>query len=98
MTRVPAGTKRPVVEGSLSIDVRRWHRDGLLYAGRSFTWTWSSDGETLGEIGVAVETDAVSLSFDWRRRGANEWARTCQLVPIVWTRCHIGGARLWFLC
>jgi hypothetical protein len=78
--------------------VRRWHRDGLLQPGRTFSWTWSCDGEPLGEIGVAVEADAVLLTFDWRPRGTSEWTHACQRVPVVWTRCHLGGVRPWFLC
>jgi len=52
----------------------------------------------LASIGVAPEADAVLLTFERRRRGAGEWALACQRVPVVWTRCHLGGARPWFLC
>jgi hypothetical protein len=78
--------------------VRRWHRDGLLRPYQAFSWIWSCGEEPLGSIGVAVEVDAVRLTFEWRRRGLSEWTRACQYVPIVWTGCHLGGARPWFLC
>ncbi len=133
MPRAPQST-RPLVEGRHSIDVRRWHRDGLLCpyqpftwtwsrggeptasirvapepdAGwhrdgllcpyQPFTWTWSRGGEPTASIRVAPEPDAVLLEFEWRRRGAGQWMRAYQRVPVVWTGCHFGGARPWFLC
>src|SRR4029077_20101540 len=42
-----------------------------------------------------------------RRRGSavflraseqEQWKSIEQRVPIVWTKCHLGGARPWFLC
>lgn len=90
--------KRPTVESSLAIDVRRWHRDGLLRPGSTFSWEWSCDDKPLASIGVAVETDVVLLTFEWRRRGDGEWLRASPRVPLTWTRCHFGGARTWFQC
>jgi len=73
-------------------------RSGLLRPGGKFHPSWSCGDEPLWEIEVAVEVDAVLLIFEWRRRGVSEWTRACQRVPVVWTRCHLGGARPWFLC
>jgi hypothetical protein len=89
---------RWVCDSCLSIDVRRWHRDGLLRPGQTFPWTWSRGGEQLASIGVAVEAEAVLLTFKWRRRGAGEWTRGRQTVALTWTQCHLAGARPWFLC
>ena len=44
-----------------SIDMRRWHREGRLLAGRKFSWSWTSGGETSGTIKVRSEVDAVVL-------------------------------------
>lgn len=90
--------KRPICESCLSIDVRRWHRDGLLRSSRTFTWTWSSDGELLARTGVAVDAEGVLLTFEWRHRGASESAQSRQRMPLTWTKCHLGGVRPWFLC
>jgi hypothetical protein len=97
--------KRPVCEDSLSIDVRRWRRDGLLPY-QKFSCTWCSGDQALAGISVAIEADAVFLAkagsavltFQWRRRETSEWTEACQRVPIAWTRCYLGGARPWFLC
>jgi hypothetical protein len=98
MPRVPAHKKRPICEGSIAIDVRCWCHDRLLRSGGTFTCAWYRGDEPLGAIGVAAEVDAVLLTFEWRYRGVGEWTRACQHVPIVWTRCHLGGARAWFVC
>ncbi len=33
-----------------ALDVRRWHRDGLLTPGRAFGWQWSHNGEVTASI------------------------------------------------
>jgi hypothetical protein len=82
---------RPTCESCISIDVRRWHREGRLQAGRRFSWSWTHDGQPANSINVRTERDAVSLS--WGAGGSIE-----QRVPITWTECHLGGRRPWFVC
>ena len=43
------------VSDCLQLDVRRWQRDGLLVAERSFTWQWTRGGEVIGSIKVQTE-------------------------------------------
>ena len=45
-----------------SIDVRRWRRDGLLTAGRRFSWQWSIEGEQVASIVVQAEQGQVRLT------------------------------------
>jgi hypothetical protein len=71
-----------------------WHRRGCLRAGRRFTWSWTRDGKPLGSIDVRTEADAVVLTFT----GSHEWKSIEQRVPLVSTKCHLGGARPWFRC
>jgi hypothetical protein len=74
MPRVPADTKRPVSEDSLSIDVRRWSGDGLLRPYQEFSCTWCQGDEALASIRVGIEADATFLAkagaavltFQWR--------------------------------
>ena len=89
--------KRPI-EASLSLDVRRLWRDGLLRPGRTFTWVWSCGGEWLASVGVEVETGTISLMYRWQPCRASEWRPARQRVPLAWTKCHLGGARCWFVC
>lgn len=76
------------------IDVRRWHRDGLLRPGISTSWIWT-DGETgerLASIGFSVADHHVTLSY------SINGAPAMQHVPLERTPCHYGGTRPWFHC
>jgi hypothetical protein len=55
-------------------------------------------GEALGSVVVRTETDAVILMFKPRGAASNGSKSVEQRVPLVWTRCHLGGARPWFRC
>jgi hypothetical protein len=68
-------TKRPIVESSVSIDVRRWHRDGLLRSGQKFPWSWSRRGDPAGSMDVVTTSDAVVLHFCWRGSEKEKWKR-----------------------
>ena len=96
MSRWPFGG-RDTCELYKSIDVRRWHREGRLLAGRQFSWSWTSGGEPSGTINVLTEVDAVVLIYRVRSFLA-EWKSTEQRVSITWTNCNFGGRRPWFIC
>jgi hypothetical protein len=90
--------KRPTVEGCLLIDVRRWHRDGLLRSGRTVSWSWYRRGKPLGTIEVTPTCNAAVLQVRWLGSKQEKSNPNEQRVPLVWTRCHFGGARPWFRC
>lgn len=87
-----------ICESAQGIDVRRWARDGQLVPGRSFRCSWMLDGEPYGSIQVRVGTAAVVLRFAVRIDDRDKWKSVEQQVPLVWTRCHLGGIRRWFCC
>ena len=95
----PAYGARATCESCKSIDVRRWHREGRLSAGQYFTCSWTySSGERSGSINVSTEPNAVVLTYHTRRFRTDEWKTINQRIPIVWTDCHFGGRRPWFVC
>ena len=94
LSRWPFGGR---CELNKSIDIRRWHREGRLLAGRRFPWSWTSGGEPSGTINVRSEVDAVVLIYRVRSFLAG-WKSIEQRVPITWTPCHLGGRRPWFIC
>jgi hypothetical protein len=94
----PAYGGRTTCESYISIDVRRWHREGRLRAGQYFYSLWTRGGEPSGRINVRTECDEVVLSYRSRIRGASQWKSIEQRVPIAWTACHLGGRRPWFVC
>src|SRR5215469_15840739 len=98
MPRVSALLKKPVVEGCMSIDVRVWHRDGLLRPFQTFCCSWSHCGKPAGSIEVVPARDAVVLLFRWRGSANEEWKPVSERVPLTRTACHLGGTRVWFGC
>jgi hypothetical protein len=105
----PAHGGRATCEACISIDVRRWHREGLLRAGQYFfegllragqyfSWSWTRGEEPAGSIGVRPEWDAVVLIYRSQSWGGSEWKSFERRVPITWTACHFGGRRPWFIC
>ena len=88
----------PTCEGCMSIDVRRWRREGRLHAGQHFSSSWTSGGKPFGSISVRTEADAVVLVFHSRNSQGSDWKSVEQRVPITWTACHLGGRRAWFRC
>jgi hypothetical protein len=55
-------------------------------------------GEPSGRIDVAVQHNALQLTYTWLPPGSTVSARGCQWVSLTRTRCHFGGARPWFRC
>lgn len=80
-----------------SIDIRRWHRDGLLEPGLAYGWEWKRNGEVVASIRVRTETGRVILSYKHRSSG-EEWQDESYPVSLAWTECNYGGKRPWFLC
>ncbi len=79
------------------VEIGRWHREGKLYAGNSFSWAWWRGEELCGSIGVHVFGEeslylAYSIGSGDDRRDAG------QKVRIVRTTCAYGGSRPWFAC
>jgi hypothetical protein len=93
----PAYGGRTTCESCRSIDVRRWHREDRLRAGQSFSCSWTRRGQPSGSISVRTESDGVVLIYRPHSRVV-ESKLIEQRVPIVWTSCHFGGRRPWFVC
>jgi hypothetical protein len=94
----PAYGARNTCESCSSIDVRRWHREGRLFAGQYFSCSWTRFGSEVSSINVSTGRDAVVLTYQTRHCPANEWKSINQRIPITWTDCHFGGRRPWFIC
>jgi hypothetical protein len=81
-----------------AIDVRELQRKNLLRPGLCFIKEWFRHGAPSGEIFIMTQPDAIMLVYRVRPPGATESRVVEQEVPIVWTRCHLGGRRPWFKC
>lgn len=91
------GDSKKTTNDCLSIDVRRWHRSGLLVAGNVFYPQWYQHGEMVGAIGVCVESGRVTLSYhDHTLTG--DYKIASYPVYLSWSPCHYGGQRPWLIC
>jgi hypothetical protein len=87
------------VEDCLSIDVRRWKKEGVLEPGRGATAAWYRDGRKDSSMGIRALHGAVELSYSVRP--SRTWYRREDVsykVPLAWTPCNFGGERPWFSC
>jgi hypothetical protein len=61
------GSGRPAYRAKanylLSIDVRRWAREGKLPGPGYFGWQWTRNGEKTGSIGVRVWPGRIELDY-----------------------------------
>jgi hypothetical protein len=89
---------KDTVEGCRRLDVRVWERGGFLRPGRRFSWAWwDRDSVQVASINVQVQQELVHLSYRVRQQGG-EWQDIEEPASLVWTSCHYGGQRPWFLC
>ncbi len=79
------------------IDVRRWHREGLLTLHQRFRWDWLCNGKNIASIHVCSEPGRVILTYRHQKVGG-EWKEQNYPINLDWTACHYGGERPWFLC
>ncbi len=89
---------KALVTSYLSLDVRRFHREGLLQPGAAGSLVWQNDAaDPQSSIGVQVGRDHVTLRYRSRYPGG-EWQDVTEPVHLTWTTCHYGGSRPWFRC
>ena len=79
------------------LDIRHWHRKGILKPNRSFTWNWLRNDEVLSSIRVSTFQDMVRLTYSHKINGKTGENKNYPIY-IDWTNCHFGGERPWFLC
>lgn len=82
-------------ESYKSMDIRKWHREGLLAPNLGFYCEWRRGGRRADWVRVFVEHDEVVLS---RKDSCGEWRDMPDRIQLDWTACHLGGHRPWFLC
>lgn len=90
-------SSRQTTEDLLSIDIRQWHKKGMLIPGQSAGWQWTQGNRRIGSIVVHAETTLVVLEYRHtsQRRRSEPLSYT---VQIEWADCRYGGQRPWFRC
>jgi len=87
---------RRTTEDYLSIDVRVWHREGLLIPGVSSGWQWSRYGQSIASLQMSASKERLNL----RPLEINDSTMTLDTcsIRLDWTPCGLGGKRTWFRC
>lgn len=83
----------------LALDIRTWHRQGLLVAGEKFNLYWYSNKERVASIHVQIGGGYARLIY--RRRNPmnkSQWNDLDYSVLLAETQCNFGGSRAWFVC
>lgn len=90
--------KKDTADLCLAIDVRRWHRRGMLTSGWRGRSSWRGPrGEFRGKINVAAIDDGMSLAYIASDPDGVRREFRCR-ISLTWTECNYGGRRPWFVC
>jgi hypothetical protein len=87
-----------ICENFNAIDVRELQRNTGMRPGSFFLKEWFRNGAPTGEVRIFIHPDAITGVHPACPPGATV-SRTVELqIPIIWTKCHLGGRRPWFKC
>ena len=92
------GAGRPAMhvkaEHCRHIDVRDWHRKGVLQPGCFGAWQWTDreTGEQRAAIGFQSNGDNLRLNYSIDGKPCS------QVVWLGQSPCNFGGTRQWFIC
>jgi hypothetical protein len=85
------------VEGLVAVDVREWHRRGLMEPGRMVSRHWQRDGEEILCSMIEMDSNRVVLRQEYPE--PQDWTeRIEQPIGLTSSPCNYGGMRPWFRC
>src|SRR5215204_1190027 len=79
-----------------AVDLRYLQRHGLLEPGHWGSLRWSRAGRETGSIRFAVCQDTVTLIYQVRDRGTEDWVKITEPIQLLRTAQPFSGERLWF--
>ncbi|HEY6527396.1 MAG TPA: hypothetical protein VIZ65_01790 [Cellvibrionaceae bacterium] len=88
---------KKITDDLISIDVRQWQREQLLVPGKILDFRWNGGHANLEKINVKIKANVATISHLYLRE-KNVSEHISYAIDIVWTDCHLGGQRPWFLC
>ena len=90
-------SRKTLTSSCLSIDLRRWIREGWLLPQTRFLWRWRKRANALeASILVRVGNNAVELVYRLPIASSTQLVREC--IPFSWSTGHLGRRRCWFQC
>ena len=97
-------SNRSTVEECKSISTKWLKKYDYFIGFKSGGMSWSRGGEQTGSIGFSVSTstyfdgDYIRFQYTQTDNYTDEKIELDYKVQLVWTPCHYGGRRWWFLC
>ncbi|AWM39107.1 hypothetical protein GobsT_26170 [Gemmata obscuriglobus] len=96
-------SKKATVEGHYALDtadLKRWNRlvPGTTNRVGSYQWGRPGGGKPASSVTYALTVGATAGTLRLLYRIASANADLDYPVPLVTTRCHLGGVRWWFGC
>lgn len=88
---------KETTEDYLQIDIRKWHREGLLLPDTCFVRSWSRYGKPYSSIIVSVLSNQVVFIYQGTNRDGTKQDYNYS-IRINYTPCNYGNARPWFIC
>lgn len=86
------------VENFRQLRVSHLHKQGVLRPGvKEAVLSWMRDGVAEATITVRTDADGIRLDYGMPREDKTV-ERITYRVRVVWTDCHLGGRRPWFIC
>lgn len=82
----------------LDLDLRVFKKKGWLKPNTTNSITWSRNGNKIGNISYRLTDDTMTLLYNVRTRGEEEWQPIEEDIRVIKTPCHFGGERTWFSC
>lgn len=89
--------RRPLTTDLLALDVRALAHLVDFRFSCDATCTWTVQGEVVGSAVLKAGAGVLVLSYQFVR-SRNDRSKVTASVPLVWSRCTLGGERPWFLC
>ena len=83
---------RAKAENLMRLDIRVWHKQGLLRSGVTRSWSWSRSGKPAGSIRFSIDDSQIRFMYSINGSDAS------QTISRTSTPCHFGGSRQWFCC
>ena len=88
---------RTCLEDRMAIDIREWHRDGLLVEGSRFYACSIGRAGVRHIVDVTIDEESVVLVYRFPT-GPSKWKELELWVDVRATPCNFGGFRQWFVC
>lgn len=85
---------KQTVESYCTLDINWFNKQGMLVSGlrANTTMSWTRGGSKCAEIGASSVRKRITLSYS-----ANKTPIKYD-IKVVYSECHLGGERPWFLC